>query len=165
MSASVPDRRDCDHAAGVHSRLAQMLPKQLWLARGRAPLRSPLSSLPESAGDASVLPGEQHRSPATSALPLPPSPAGTSAPGRLVSGGKVVLARVLRAASHGGLRGPGCPPQAGERWSGSASAGGRRLEPSPAAEAGPDAERYPYLGGARFSRRSHAGVPWPHTPW
>lgn len=62
----------------------------------------------------------------------------------------MLVRRPRAAASHAGLRGPGLP---GKRRPGSGSAGGRAAEGgtgrSRAAEAGPDAESRPYLGGAR----------------
>lgn len=82
MSAAAPDCRGCCHVAGVRPRLIRMLLEELWFARNPARPRIPRCSLPEPPSDASGRPGEQHRSPDTSVLPLPPSPTGTSAPGR-----------------------------------------------------------------------------------
>lgn len=82
LSAAAPDCRGCCHVARVRTRLIQMLLEELWFARNPAPPRIPRSSLPEPPSDANGRPGEQQRSPDTSVLPLPPSPTGTSAPGR-----------------------------------------------------------------------------------
>lgn len=82
LPAAAPDCRGCCHVAGVRTRLVLMLLEELWFARDPVPLRIPGSSFPEPPTDASGRSGEQHRSPDTSVLPLPPSPTGTSAPGR-----------------------------------------------------------------------------------